>query len=468
MVLVDDVLVFLLVDADTDATRGETLDALTRTTVTALEEVVAATRESRDHQRLGRAIGLALLASAAFYVAWRLVLRGARASMRRLAASLGEVDERIRMGGVEVISRQQLHGAGRVAVRLCSGGLLLVLAHVWLGAVLGAFPYTRPWALQLDRFLLGVAHRLGDSALRAIPDLVTAAAIFGLAWAALALLAPIFDRVEAGAAGTGWLDRDTVRPTRRLVAVAVWLFAIVMAYPYLPGSHSEAFRGMSVLVGLMVTIGGSSVIGQAASGLILMYSRTLRAGDYVRVLGVEGTVVALGPFTTRLRTGLGTEIALPNSQLLSGAIANYSRPAEGRGFVVDTTVTIGYDTPWRQVETLLVDAARRTPGLRVEPAPRVFQTALGDFYPEYRLVCRADADQPARRAEVISALHANIQDTFNEAGVQIMSPHYVEDPAAPKVVPRGSWFPAADTARGARAEPVRREGAVGRDGPAPG
>ena len=151
------------------------------------------------------------------------------------------------------------------------------------------------------------------------------------------------------------------------------MFALVMAYPYLPGADSEAFKGMSVLVGLMVTIGGSSVVGQAASGLMLMYSRTLRVGEYVRISDQEGTVTEMGAFTTRMRTGLGEELTLPNSLVLGTVTKNYSRAVKGRGFVLDTTLTIGYDTPWRQVEAMLLEAARRTPGVLDEPAPRVFQ-----------------------------------------------------------------------------------------------
>jgi small-conductance mechanosensitive channel len=150
----------------------------------------------------------------------------------------------------------------------------------------------------------------------------------------------------------------------------------------------------------------------------------------------------MGSFTTRVRTGLGEELTLPNSLVLGTVTKNYSRVVTGRGFVLDTTVTIGYDTPWRQVEAMLVEAAHRTEGVMDEPEPRVFQVALSDFYPEYRLVCQASSTQPRPRAEVLSALHANVQDVFNEYGVQIMSPHYLGDPAAAKLVPRQSWHTA--------------------------
>jgi len=208
-----------------------------------------------------------------------------------------------------------------------------------------------------------------------------------------------------------------------------------MAYPYLPGSDSDAFKGVSVLVGIMITLGGSNLIGQGASGLILMYSRTLRVGEYVRVSDQEGTVTEMGAFTTKIRTGLGEEVTIPNAVVLGTTTKNYSRAVKGHGYVLDTTVTIGYDTPWRQVQSLLLAAASRTEGVLPDPEPRVFQTALSDFYVEYRLVTQAVPELPRPRAEVLSALHANVLDVFNEAGVQIMSPHYLADPAEPKVVP---------------------------------
>jgi small-conductance mechanosensitive channel len=136
----------------------------------------------------------------------------------------------------------------------------------------------------------------------------------------------------------------------------------------------------------------------------------------------------------KIRTGLGEEITLPNTLVLGSVTKNYSRAVQGRGYIVDTVVTIGYDTPWRQVEAMLVEAGRRTSGVLSSPPPAVFQTALSDFYVEYRLVCQAVPEQPRPRAELLHMLHANVLDVFNEHGVQIMSPHYLGDPASAKIV----------------------------------
>jgi small-conductance mechanosensitive channel len=186
---------------------------------------------------------------------------------------------------------------------------------------------------------------------------------------------------------------------------------------------------------------------------MITYTHTLRLGEYVRIGDTEGTVSDLGIFATRVRTGMGEEVTLPNAYVVANTIKNYSRALDGaHGFVLSTQVTIGYATPWRQVHEMLLLSARRTPGVLAEPKAFVVQTALSDFYAEYRLVCYAGPEAPKLRALALDALHANIQDVFNEYGVQIMSPHYMMDPAHPQVVPKEKWYepPAQPPAAGAQ------------------
>jgi small-conductance mechanosensitive channel len=191
----------------------------------------------------------------------------------------------------------------------------------------------------------------------------------------------------------------------------------------------------------MVTIGASGVVGQIASGLMIVYTYALKKGEYVRIQDHEGTVTELGLFVTRLRTGMGEEIALPNAYVLANVTRNFSRTSRGKAYVLDVTVTIGYDTPWRQVHAMLLEAAGTIPEILAEPPACVMQTALSDFYVAYKLIVQVDADTPATRARVASGLHAAIQDAFNRRGVQIMSPHYMADPPTPKVVAPSSWAP---------------------------
>jgi small-conductance mechanosensitive channel len=254
------------------------------------------------------------------------------------------------------------------------------------------------------------------------------------------MLKAFFARIESGEVTVQWMSEDTARPTRKLTQALLWVFAIAMAYPYFPGSNTEAFKGLSVLVGLMLSIGGAGVIGQAASGLIMIYSRVLREGEYVKIGEIEGVVTAVGIFSTKMITSSGEEVNVPNAIIGSSTTVNSSRLTEGNALVVHTTVTIGYNTPWRQVHALLLRAAENTPGLRSVPKPFVSQSALSDFYIEYRLC--AQIDRPEIRRITLTALHANIQDVFNEFGVQIMSPHYENDPLEKVWVPKEQWFAA--------------------------
>jgi small-conductance mechanosensitive channel len=320
---------------------------------------------------------------------------------------------------------------------------LSALATVWwLAFVLERFPFTRRWGEDLAFNLVHIGKQVVLAVAGALPGLVFVVIIFLLARAVIGLGRVFFDRVEQGHIHVGWIDADTPAPTRRIFAFIAWLFALAMAYPYLPGAQTEAFKGLSVLVGLMVSLGGASVLGQAFSGMILMYTHTFKRGDYVRIGDNEGTVTELGMFSTRIRTGLGDEIMLSNSTVLASTTRNYSHTVRGTGHVLDTVVTIGYGTPWRQVEAMLLEAARRTDHVAADPAPIVRQTALSDYYVEYRLIAYTPLEGPAPRAEVLTRLHGNIQDVFNEHGVQIMSPHYMLDPKEPHVVPKDKWFTA--------------------------
>jgi len=442
VLLIDGTLGFAITPGDVDAVSGETLQEATQAAQRALGRVVDETREARSSDRLFRALLRASVATLALLLALFVVLRARGWLVLRLTSLLKNQVQRVNVPGTNLLQTTRLLGLSRSLVNLISLTVKLALVYEWASYCLNQFPYTRVWGEELNGFLFDVARRVGGGILRTLPDLMVALVVFFLARGVVALARPFFDGIEQNRIKVDFLAPDTARATRQIFGAIVWILAVVMAYPYLPGSGSEAFKGASVLLGLMVTLGGSSLFGHAASGLILLYSRTVRVGEYVRIAEQEGTVTELGAFTTRIETGRGEEVTLPNSLVLSSVTTNYSRPSKGAGFMLDTSVTIGYDTPWRQVEAMLVEAAARTQGVLSTPPARVFQTALADFYIEYRLVCQALQKTSSLRATALSALNANVVDVFNEYGVQIMSPHYLGDPSAPKVVPRRSWHAA--------------------------
>jgi len=452
LVMLDDIAAVSFGPGDIDNISGETREKLLAKSVNTMRTIVREKQESRNSSALLWATSYALMATALSALLWfginRLYRLVAARALQRMNIAMRTLDP---SSPALLLGERALHFT-RAILGLLYWGMTVLLAYEWLSFVLSRFPFTRAWGEQLQAYLLDSVLLILTGMAATIPNLFIAGLVFLIARTVIRMLRPLFDRVTAGNLKLGLIDRDTAVVSRRLVSALIWLFAIAMAFPYLPGSQTEAFRGMSVLVGLMVSLGASSLVGQAGSGLILMYTRSIRIGEYVRIGDHEGTISEIGLFTTRIRTGLGEEITLPNSVIIGTATKNYSRTVQGSGYVLDTAVTIGYDTPWRQVEALLCEAARRTEGVLTEPKPRVFQTALSDFYPEYRLVCQAIPTQPRPRAEVLSALHANIQDAFNKYGVQIMSPHYLGDPTQEKLVKKENWFaaPAKSVAGGSR------------------
>jgi len=431
---------FYIAPDDIDPFQQETIASVANQAASQISLILKETQEGRSLDRMLRACGYVLLASGIFVGLLWVLFKIRRAAIARILSLARDKLEGHQLIQAKLIKRDYIQTGLRRLLQWVSWVFIFLLSYEWLSFVLSQFPYTRPLGEQLNSYLLGIAETIGSAAIKAIPDLLTAGVIFFLAKLVVQGFNSFFDRVENGVITLSWLTADVASPTRRITKIAIWLFALTMAYPYLPGSGTEAFKGVSVLVGLMISLGASSLIAQAASGLILTYSRIYRTGEFIQVNEHEGTITELGMFTTRLRNGMGLEITLPNALVLGNVTKNYSRAVDGPGFVVDTKVTIGYDTPWRQVEAMLVEAARRTNGILDEPRPKVFQTALSDFYPEYLLICQARSEDPVPRAEVISNLHANIQDVFNEYKVQIMSPHYLSDPDKEKLVPKEGWF----------------------------
>jgi small-conductance mechanosensitive channel len=319
-------------------------------------------------------------------------------------------------------------------------GLGLFFLYTWLTFSLRRFPYTRPWGESLRGLLLTQLSGVGAAILAALPGLSMVVIIALLTRFVSRLMQPFFSAIEDGRVTIPWIYPETANPTKRLVTVGLWLFALVMAYPYIPGSESEAFKGMSVFIGLVVSLGSSGIVNQVMSGFTLTYSRATRVGDYIAVGDLEGTVTQMGMLSTKVKTATGADVTIPNAVMVSQNVTNYSRFADTEGVYVPTHVSIGYDTPWRQVEGLLLLAAARSAGIRRQPAPRVIAAALDSFNVRYTLLVALE--QPSAIKKTLAAVHANILDAFNEYGVQITAPNYEADPDGPKVVPRDRWFAA--------------------------
>jgi small-conductance mechanosensitive channel len=274
----------------------------------------------------------------------------------------------------------------------------------------------------------------------AIPSLIFLAILFVVVRFLLTLIRRFFDALEQGRMVLGHFEREWSTPTYKLVRLLVIAFAVVVGYPYIPGSNSDAFKGVSLFLGIVFSLGSSSFLSNMIAGYSLNYRRLYKVGDRVQIGDVRGEVSAVRLQVTHVRTVKNEEVTVPNSVILNTHVINYSTLARDKGLILSTTVGIGYETPWRQVEAMLVEAARRTPGLLEEPAPFVRHQALADFAVTYALCVYTD--QPLKMEATYTDLHRNVLDVFNEYGVQIMTPAYEGDPEIPKIVPRDQWYAA--------------------------
>ena len=430
---------FLVTKVDIDALAGETTQMVAKLSVQRLEQAIVERREEEKPRYLAIAAAYALTATLLYGVLLWLVFGINRWIGHRLSLRAASHSKKLQLGGLSLLDAGRVLTFTRRLLAVAAWVVATMLTSAWLSFVLVRFPYTRPWGEELEHRLLEIAREILLAVAGALPGLLLAVVIFVIARALVGSTTLFFEKVALGTRKVGWLDADTAKPTQRIVSFIVWVFALAIAYPYLPGAQTDAFKGLSVLLGLMASMGAASVVGQAFNGFILMYSRAYRRGDFVRIGEVEGTVESLGTFVTSIRTGLGEHLTVPNSVVMGGLVRNYSRSAPGGGCIIHTTVTIGYSTPWRQVHAMLEEAARRVEDISPVPAPRVRQLALSDFYVEYRLIAHSLAADAAHRADVLNRLHGSIQDVFYEYNVQILSPHYMMDPKEPQIVPRDRW-----------------------------
>lgn len=442
LVLINGKPVFTVTRADIDENIGETTRVVAEHAVLRLDKALFEHLEQRSERYLLRAAGKAAAATLLFATLMFALSRTTRWVRMRLSHLASRSLHALPWHGLRWLDFSRIVYLVSKLVLLGAWFVGIMTTVSWLAFVLVEFPFTRPWGETLKENLFSLAHKGFLAIANILPGLFVVFIIALLARTLIRILGWFFTQVEQRRLELEWMDPESVRPTRRISAFVIWAFALVMAYPYLPGSESEAFKGLSVLVGLMVSLGGASIVSQAASGLTLMYARTIKVGDYVQVAGLEGTVVEIGMVATRLRTGLGEEVVIPSATVMSSTMKNYSRVHPGTGYVVDTTVTIGYSTPWRQVHAMLFEAAALTKDIAVTPSPIVRQLALSDFYIEYRFAAYTPTTTPRSRVEVLSDLHANIVDVFNRYGVQMTSPHYLSDPAEPQVVAEPDWFKA--------------------------
>ena len=381
---------------------------------------------------LGATVALIATAIALFWF-WRWMDRW-------LTSRLATRIQTVGIQSFEVMRAERIWSAlrnGLIALRTLT---LLAIALTYIGFVLAQFPRTHGLSRNMVAFALGPLQVISNGLIANIPSLVFLVVLFFVFRFSLRLIRLFFDAIERGTVTLANFEPEWAQPTYKIIRALVIAFGLIVAYPYIPGSESAAFRGVSLFIGIVFSLGSSSAISNIIAGYMMTYRRAFKVGDWVKVGASFGEVIEMRLQVTHLRSTKNEEIVLPNSQILGSEVVNYSSLARTRGLILHTEVGIGYETPWRQVEAMLMQAAERTPGLAMEPVPFVLQTKLGDFAVTYELnVFCADASMLPR---LYTALHRSILDVFNEYSVQIMTPAYERDPPEPKIVRREDWFAA--------------------------
>ncbi len=296
-----------------------------------------------------------------------------------------------------------------------------VLVYVALTLVLGFFPWTRGYATTILRYIAVPLRSVAEGFVNYLPNVFFIAVILVVTYYLIKFIKLIFWEIGRGTIVLPGFHREWARPTYKIVRFLVIVFTAIAIFPYLPGAGSDAFKGISLFLGVLISLGSTSAIANIVAGVVLTYSRAFEQGDRVKISDTVGDVIDRTLLATHVRTTKNVDITIPNAMVLGSHITNYSTSAR-TGLVLHTSVTIGYDVPWRKVHELLLAAASKTENVEESPAPFVLQTALNDFFVSYEL--NAYTDRPKLMTQTYSDLHQNIQDQFNEAGVEIMSPHY--------------------------------------------
>ena len=429
--------IFRILEADAES-EGVLRTVLAETIAKSIAESINEYRHDRKPAVLTKnalyALGSMLVLVALLYG----VLWGFRSLDKYLEGRVKLHTQKLEARSQRIFQGEQLWGILHGALRLLRGLVVIFLIYVFANFALSLFPQTRYTAQRLFQFVVGPLGSIVNAVIDFIPDFLFLVVLFLITRYGLKLARGVFAAIDKKRLQIKGFEADWAWPTYRIVRMGIIVFALVIAYPFIPGSDSAAFKGVSVLLGVLFSLGSTSVISNVIAGYTMTYRRAFRIGDRVKIGDTVGDVAEMRILVTHVRTPKNEEVVIPNSTILNGEVTNYSTMARDQGLILHTTVGIGYDVPWRQVEAMMLLAAENTEGLLKEPAPFMRQKSLGDYAVNYEL--NAYCDNASQMVELYTKMHRNIQDVFNENGVQIMSPAYKADTAEPKVVPKELWY----------------------------
>lgn len=416
----------LVTIADVDAVAAEkTRQELASQYIEKIKAAVNNYRDSRSTESLIRGGLYTLVATLLLLVSGIAISRSIPLFYRRLRRWREAHPLALRLFGTEILSADRVVDLVSEVIKILRLAAILAILYLYLNLVLSFFPWTKGLSRILFGYVLLAVNTLGKGLLAYLPNLFFLAVIYLFTSYALKIVKFFFVEIDRGNMTFPGFYREWAQPTNKLLQFLTIAFAATVAFPYLPGSGTPAFQGISIFLGLLVSLGSSSVISNIFAGVILTYTRAFQIGDRVKIAETIGDIVDKTLFVTRIRTIENVVVTIPNGTVLSSHVINYNAAAnypDTPPLILHTTITLGYDVPWRKVHQTLIDAALATSQILPQPAPFVLQTSLDDFYVSYEI--NAYTNSPGTMAKIYSALYQNIQDKCNEVDIEILSPHY--------------------------------------------
>lgn len=356
-----------------------------------------------------------------YWLAYVIIFRIFRRLSNRVLKEDSQVQP-LRIQKQEILSAKEMAVIFNGTIMAISWFLRAVIVFSFINTILGLFDWTESLAESIAGGVRTIVGGIWRSFVAYLPDLFTALVIIGIAYLFVRLFRLIFDGMARQRIKVPGFYPEWARTSYHLIRLLIIALTVVVVFPYLPGSDSPAFQGVSIFFGVLLSLGSTTAVANVVAGIVITYTRAFRKGDFVEIAGTEGKIIERTAFVTRIRTPKNVDVSLPNASVMSGKVINYSSQARRTGIRLHTGITIGYDVPWPKVQELMLSAARATEHIEQDPPPFVLQTSLDDNYVAYEL--NATTKRVSLRPRIYSELHANILDAFHTAGVEITSPHY--------------------------------------------
>ena len=432
-VVCGEIFIMTLQESDT-IIQGKNIQMLANEYAERIKSSIEKNRKERSILTILTRIGLVLLVLGAIWLMIFLIAKGHTYFAKRLLNYKGKWFKNLSYKGYTFITANQELKVIVWLLKVLKWAIIAILIYLFLPLVFSIFPFSRGWAAKLFSFIWNPFKGIFVSIWHYLPNLFTIIVLFIVFKYLIRFIKYIFSEIEAGKLRIPGFHVDWAKPTFSIVRFLMYAFMFILIFPYLPGSESRVFQGVSVFLGLLVSLGSSSAIANMVAGLVITYMRPFKIGDRIKIGEVTGNVVEKTMLVTRLRTSNNESITIPNSAILSGNTTNYSALAATEGLILSTKVTISYQTPWRTVQKALLEAAGRTSNLLHNKKHFVIQSALDQFHAVYQL--NVYTSEGNAFAPIYNELHQNIQDVCAEYGIEIVSPQFlIQYESAPSITP---------------------------------